>query len=103
VYWKDIGKAADPDIAILLHAQKVDAAIITADLDFMKMVKEWRLQRPSVVQLRCIDKLPETVGERVIKAIGDAAESLELGAFLSIENRSTRLKMLPNPEYLPQK
>jgi len=97
VYWPSVGQATDPDTALLEWATIHDRIILTRDLDFSDLLAWHGLAKPSLVQLRTGDALPdEGVAELVVSVIRSAAEPLAHGAIVTIhvEKRRARIKRL---------
>lgn len=96
-YWTDIGHQGDEDLEILEWAEANEHVIVTRDLDFSNLLAWHGLAKPSVIQLRTGDSLPDKgTGELVANIIRSQAEALELGAILTIEveKRRARIKRL---------
>lgn len=97
IYWTEIGERGDEDIEILEWAESNDHVILTRDLDFSSLLAWHGLAKPSVVQLRTGDSLPDKgTGEMVANILRTAAESLAIGAIVSIdvEKKRARIKRL---------
>jgi predicted nuclease of predicted toxin-antitoxin system len=96
VHWSSVGGNAAPDADIVAYAQAEGYVIFTRDLDFSAILALSHGDKPSVVQLRVQEVLPEDIGETVVWALRQAEKELEAGALLSIDNPArTRLRLLP--------
>lgn len=95
VHWRDLGPAHADDRLIFDHARQSSAIILTQDLDFGAILAQTGAMRPSVVLLRLADLDPAQVGGRVIEALRKCADELAVGAILTIDEHSPRLRLLP--------
>jgi predicted nuclease of predicted toxin-antitoxin system len=96
-YWTDIGRRGDDDLEILEWAEANDHVILTRDLDFSSLLAWHGLAKPSLVQLRTGDALPDKgTGDMVVSFIHSASEALVHGAIVTIEveRRRARVKWL---------
>ena len=97
VYWIGIGNRGDDDLKILEWAEANDHVILTRDLDFSSLLAWHGQTKPSVIQLRTGDSLPDKgTGELVANIIRSTAEALEQGAIVTIEveKKKARIKRL---------
>jgi len=97
LYWTEIGARGEQDIEILKWAESNQHVILTRDLDFSSLLAWHGLGKPSVVQLRTGDSLPDRgTGELVVGIILSAAEALKQGAIVTIhvERKKARIKLL---------
>jgi predicted nuclease of predicted toxin-antitoxin system len=96
VHWSSVGHNTATDIEILSYAQAEGYVIFTRDLDFSAFLAFSLENRPSVVQLRVQEVLPEDIGETVVQSLRQAEKELAVGALLSIDGPSrARLRFLP--------
>jgi len=96
-YWSEIGTRGEQDIEILHWARENSYVILTRDLDFSDLIAWHGLTKPSIVQLRTGDSLPDKgTGELVVSFIRSATEALEHGAIITIhvEKKKARIKLL---------
>lgn len=94
-HWASIGRGNASDMTIIAYARSNGRVILTNDLDFGTILSASGRDLPSVIQIRCIDTSPDTIGPRVIETIRQAQIELEAGAFLSIDPKRVRLRTLP--------
>ena len=79
----------------MAFAKVNDFVVLTHDLDFSAILAATRGDKPSVVQIRSSDVSPNGIGTLVIAALDQMAAKLEEGALLSIDTKSSRLRILP--------
>jgi predicted nuclease of predicted toxin-antitoxin system len=94
-HWQNIGAANARDIDILSFAAAHNFVIFTHDLDFGALLAHGGARRPSVIQLRCQDILPQSAGQLVLGAIAATRDHLEQGALVSVEESRNRIRVLP--------
>jgi len=94
-HWSGIGKADDPDIEIMEYAKNHDYTIFTHDLDFGTMLAITKADKPSVVQIRNNDVIPDNTAAPVIAALHRLTDDIEKGALVTIDLRKTRITLLP--------
>jgi predicted nuclease of predicted toxin-antitoxin system len=95
VHWSTIGAATAPDVEILAWSNEHEFVLITNDLDFSAILAAGAVSGPSVIQLRTQDLLSDAAVSIVANALGAHREDIERGALLSIDERGTRVRMLP--------
>ena len=96
VHWFRVGENAAPDADIVAYAKAEGYVVFTRDLDFSAIMVLSQGDKPSVVQLRVQEVLPEDIGETVVRALRQAEKELENGAVLSIDSPArTRMRLLP--------
>ena len=96
VHWSSLGLGTAPDVEIMAYAQAEGHVVFTRDLDFGAILAFSRGSKPSVVQLRVQEILPEDIGEAVVQALRQAEKELEGGALLTIDSfYRARLRPLP--------
>jgi len=96
VHWSNVGENTALDTDIVAYAQAEGYVIFTRDLDFSTLLALSHCDKPSVVQLRVQEVLPEDIGKIVVQVLRQAEEELEVGALLSIDSQTrSRLKILP--------
>lgn len=71
---------------------------MTHDLDFGAMMATSGKSRPSVIQVRSQDALPNAIGEQVMRTISAMAAELELGAIVTVAKERGRARLLPFPD-----
>ncbi|HEY5329030.1 MAG TPA: DUF5615 family PIN-like protein [Acidobacteriaceae bacterium] len=95
IHWSAVGAANAPDHEIMLFAQERGYTICTQDLDFGSMLAASGNGRPSVVQIRSQDILPNGIGMQVVAALLRMSAELEAGALVTVDPRKTRVRVLP--------
>jgi predicted nuclease of predicted toxin-antitoxin system len=94
-HWSSIGFHDSDDVEIMEHCRKHNAVILTGDLDFGMLHAFEGTSKPSVIQLRARDKLPESQGRLVARALTLGARDLALGAVVTITATRMRVAKLP--------
>ncbi len=94
-HWSRIGNQDDDDSLLLDHCEKSDAVLLSADLDFSRILANRGSAKPSIIQLRALDQLPSALGKEVARALNATAYSLSRGAIVTVKPNSIRVKKLP--------
>ena len=94
-HWSEVGSSTATDIEVMEWARKNGYVVFTHDLDFGTLLYVTMAVAPSVVQLRCEDIRPQSVGEIVVKALKRARQEIEQGALVVIDPRRSRIRLLP--------
>ena len=84
-----------PDVEIMEWARQNGQVVFTHDLDFGALLASTGASGPSVVQLRCEDTRPTSMGEMVVAAMQSQLDSIQSGALVTIDPRRMRLSILP--------
>ena len=95
VHWSTIGAPTAGDREILLWARVNGFVLVTHDLDFSAILAATSEVAPSVVQLRMQDLLSERALMAIVTAANAHARDIELGALMSIDESSARVRILP--------
>lgn len=95
VHWSSVGEASADDGDIMRWAAAERRAVLTADLDFGKLLAATRSPWPSVVQLRTRNTLVRFAGDKVRTALSATSYELEDGALLTIHSDRFRIRPLP--------
>ena len=95
VHWSEVGAATAADVQVLAWCAQHDYLLLTHDLDFGAILAASKGHKPSVVQLRTLDILPETVLGRVGAALRLLEPDLATGALVTIEPGRNRVRLLP--------
>jgi predicted nuclease of predicted toxin-antitoxin system len=95
LHWSKVGRADAPDEEIMAYAAKLGFVVLTHDLDFSAILAATKGKKPSVVQIRAQNILPETIGTQVVMALRHTDAELEAGALLTIDPDRTRIRLLP--------
>ncbi len=72
-----------------------DHVVITHDLDFGALLAATSAQKPSVIQVRTRDVMPEVISPILIDALRRFKNELEEGALVVIEPAKARVRILP--------
>jgi predicted nuclease of predicted toxin-antitoxin system len=94
-HWSDVGRPDAEDQIIMAHARTQSAIVITSDLDFGAMLALSGDAGPSVVQLRASILAPEVLGPRVRECLVRFNQQLEAGALVVLDDRNSKLRLLP--------
>ena len=95
VHWSTIGAPTAGDDEILSWARVNGFVLLTHDLDFSAILAATSQTAPSVVQLRMQDLLSERALEAIVTAVNAHIKDIELGALMSIDEGSARVRILP--------
>ncbi|MPY90585.1 MAG: hypothetical protein GEU99_22020 [Luteitalea sp.] len=95
VHWSAIGAATAPDDDILSWAREHGFVLVTNDLDFSAILAATADRSPSVIQLRWQDLLSDAAIAAVVSVAQTHYEAIYRGALLSIDERRTRVRLLP--------
>jgi predicted nuclease of predicted toxin-antitoxin system len=95
VHWSTVGNHNARDTEIMSWAAANAYIVLTHDLDFSAILAATQGAGPSVVQIRTEDVSPDVIGVRVAKALHQMKSELEAGALLSLDTKTTRLRLLP--------
>jgi len=95
VHWSDLGDARSPDEAIVEWAAANNHAVFSLDLDFSAILATTKASRPSLIQLRSRQTLPERVGGVVVTAVKQFEDELAAGALVTIDPTGSRVRILP--------
>ena len=95
VHWSSMGRADAADEEIMQFAYANNMVVLTQDLDFGILLASTGADRPSVVQLRSDDVLPERIGRRVVEALQQIEAELLAGALVTLDPKRTRVRILP--------
>src|ERR1700759_4992933 len=83
-HWLSIGHHSDPDEVIFQYASNNNFIIVTSDLDFGTLLSHSSFGRPSVIQIRVEDTLPNSLGLRLVATIKQFESELSSGAIVTI-------------------
>jgi predicted nuclease of predicted toxin-antitoxin system len=95
VHLSSVGDPRASDRAIMDWARANDYVVFTHDLDFGAILAVTRTEGPSVLQVRAQNVLPEHLGEVVIAALRQFAQQLEVGALITVDEGTSRARILP--------
>ena len=95
LHWIDVGDPRVKDQFIMDWARERGYIVFTHDLDFSTLLALTRDTGPSVLQVRTQDVLPDAIGLNVVKVLRDHEEVLNAGAIVTIDETTSRLRILP--------
>lgn len=94
-HWHQVGNPSATDQEIMDWATDHGYAVFTHDLDFSVMLALTRAGRPSVIQLRGPQVLPEQIGSVLLQSLRRFRTDLERGALVLVEPGRSRVRVLP--------
>jgi predicted nuclease of predicted toxin-antitoxin system len=97
-HWSEIGAASAADAEIMAWAKANDYCVVTNDLDLRAILAATRASGLSVVQIRGQDLAPAVLSSTLVSVLQAAREHLRQGAILTVDLRSSRVRMLPLSE-----
>lgn len=95
VHWSDVGDPRAHDNELMVWAQAGGYAVFTHDLDFGAMLALSGANGPSVLQVRCLNVLPEAIGSLILHLLANYGDELEQGALVVADERRQRVRILP--------
>ena len=78
VLWSEVGDPRAPDSALMQWATANGYAVFTHDLDFGTMLALSGTNGPFVVQVRCLNGLPEAIGHLVLSLDSPEAQGSQV-------------------------
>ncbi len=84
-----------PDVEILEMARSEGFILLTHDLGFGELIAASSAHLPSVITFRLHSMRPEIVNAYLERILTDHREPLMRGAFLSVNDRVVRVRLLP--------
>lgn len=94
-HWSTVGRATDPDSAIMAWALANGHLVLTHDLDFATVLALTHATGPSVVQLRADDVLASQLPSLIIAAIKQHESDQAAGAVVVVDEAKSRVRILP--------
>ena len=95
VHWSEVGDPRAPDTVLMQWAVAYDYTVFTNDLDFGTMLAFSGAEGPSVLQVRCLNVLPEAIGTLVLSVLLAYADEIDQGALVVADERRARVRILP--------
>ncbi|MEM8830644.1 MAG: DUF5615 family PIN-like protein [Cyanobacteria bacterium P01_G01_bin.19] len=95
VHLRDRGLQKLPDDEILALALIEQRIILTIDLDFAQLLAISKQALPSVILFRLGNENYDEINQRLIEVLHHCQQDLEIGAIISVNNESFRVKKLP--------
>jgi predicted nuclease of predicted toxin-antitoxin system len=94
-HWSNVGAHTALDHEILEYASAFGFIVLTHDLDFSGILSVTKARQPSVIQIRSQVPNHQTMGSQVVNAIEQNAKELSQGVILTIDQKITRIRLLP--------
>ena len=95
VHWTSVGDPRASDREIMKWARENGHVVITHDLDFGALLAATSAEKPSVIQVRTRDVMPEVFAPILVDALQKFKNELEEGALVVIEPAHARVRILP--------
>ena len=95
VHWSTLGSATAEDSEIMAWAERNGYVVFTHDLDFGALLAASGANRPSIFQVRTLGVLPSQIGNIVVAALRQFEQALEDGAFVTVDEKRARARILP--------
>ncbi len=95
LHWSTAGDPRATDRVIMEWARANNYIVFTHDLDFGTILAVTHADSPSVFQIRTQDVLPDRLGGLVLATLAQFRAFLEKGALISIDESSSRARILP--------
>lgn len=83
------------DIQIIDLAERLNASILTQDLDFSALVAKSGKVSPSVISLRVSNVSPHRITSLLLSLLPMIQKELEQGAIISVDDAGIRIRLLP--------
>ena len=94
-HWRQIGDIRAEDTEIMEWARVNKFTVFTHDLDFGSLLYSTNAIKPSVIQLRMADIVPEVAGNFVLEALDKVSNQIQEGALVIIYPNKHRIRLLP--------
>jgi len=94
-HWRQIGDIRAEDTEIMEWARVNEYTVFTHDLDFGSLLYSTNANKPSVIQLRMADIVPEVAGNSVLEALDKVSNEIQEGALVIIDPNKHRIRLLP--------
>ncbi len=95
IHWLSVGDPRAADKTIMEWARENGFSVFTHDLDFGTILTVTHAQKPSVIQVRTQDVMPQTLGTRMLQILRDYEPFLEKGAIVTVDEDKSRVHILP--------
>ena len=93
VHWSEVSDPRAPDTVLMQWAIAYDYTVFTHDLDFGTMLAFSGAEGTSVLQVRCLNVLPEAIGTLVLSVLLAYADEIEQGALVVADERRARVRI----------
>jgi predicted nuclease of predicted toxin-antitoxin system len=95
IHWSRVGDLRATDYTIMEWARVNGYTVFTHDLDFGTILAVTRAQKPSVIQVRTQDVMPQALGSRMLRILSEYEPVLEKGALVTVDKAKSRVHILP--------
>lgn len=95
VHWSTVGDPRAVDRTIMDWAVANGYVLFTHDLDFGTMLALTQATRPSVLQVRGQDVMPDHLSKVVLAALKQHETDLASGALVVVDEKKCRVRILP--------
>jgi predicted nuclease of predicted toxin-antitoxin system len=95
VHLGELGLQRMPDPLIMDKALQEKRVVLTFDLDFTDLLAASGDALPSVIIFRLKNTSPQFVASRLLEALSEYSEALDIGAIAIVEDNRLRLRRLP--------
>jgi predicted nuclease of predicted toxin-antitoxin system len=91
----DLMDARASDEEVLARAASAGAVLVSRDQDFSALVAVSGAAAPSLVNVRLSSVDPKAISDAILTVLGEAADEIEGGAVVTIDDSGARLHRLP--------
>lgn len=95
VHWSTVGHPSAIDQTIMDWARAYDYVVFTHDLDFGAILAVSHAAKPSVIQVRTQDLLPQHLSAVLLTVLRQYQAVLEAGALIVVDEQKLRVRILP--------
>ena len=95
IHWSAIGPANATDQVLMDYARDLGMIVLTHDLDFSAILAATNGRKPSVVQLRLGNLIPENAFAWLVAVLRQTAAELDAGALVTLDRKRPRIRILP--------
>jgi predicted nuclease of predicted toxin-antitoxin system len=95
LHWSSVGNPRASDREIMDWARENGYAVFTHDLDFGAILAATQARGASVIQVRAQDVMPSRLSKLVTDALTRYKSDIESGVVISIDEVSSRVRLLP--------
>ena len=94
-HWSFIGNTDAEDSEIMEWAKHNGYVVFTHDFDFGALLAASGADRPSIFQIHTLGVMPYQIETLVISALKQFEPMLEVGAFVTVDEKRSRARVLP--------
>ena len=94
-HWFRVGAPDAKDSEIMRYALEHNYIVVTCDLDFSAILSATKGIKPSVIQVRARNIPWIDLASKVISSATQSAAELGTGAILTLDAKTSRLRLLP--------